>query len=1364
MGLAVAGSPLRGAGLPVRGRVLDEAGQPLAGVRLALSRLPSYRERGELLLSGRAYADPAAEARTGSDGSFRIEAPESGFWSLVARGPGRVTMEYPLWPLVEPADLEPVRLLPAKPLTVRVVGGRGDPVAGAVVSALGSGPSEPPQGEGMWRPIRRRVAVTDDGGKALLPRFAAEALRLDAVAPALGAAVWKRGSAPGDSEVTLSLAPVPTRRLRAVTAAGAPVAGVIVWSAGPLPVARTDDQGGATVPLVGDEAAGVQLDGPGGLQAEAEVPLPAEPRGEAKGGAEGPPVVVTLEPTPERSGAVIEEGTPRGVAGAWVWSPYSPAEAVRTDRTGSYRLPLLPGRRVPRLEVAATGYVPTWVELHDPPSQEALPTVALTPAFAVDGTVADEAGGPLSGVAIRVKADRRRRARDPRALRSEGFARSDARGGFEVRGLLPGASYRLEAELDGFPPLRVDVPGPPEEVGASGRRVVMDLVLERGRRAAGRVAGAAGEPVAGARVHLLPEADRRSSPFPPTFEPLELAATTDEAGTFEIADVPGGKVEAIVVASGWASGEFRGLEVPHGSGRADLGVLTLDPEVPVEGRVVDSDGQPLAGALVSAREASGQAAFPFSESGRSRGEPATTGADGGFRLGGFAAGAVLSVQVSAEGYLPVSRRGVRLPTEAPLLVRLEPAATLTGRVVDTRGRPVAQALVGPSSRVWSQGVHSFVRTDDDGEFSLSPVAAGVQVLEARKEGYVTSAPRSVEVTAGREPPKVEIVLEAAAVLEGRVLTPDGIAVSGARVTATRRREVQVPGQEALTDGDGRFVLDQLAPGPVTVRAEKEGFTSAEVEAEAGGAASGVELVLGRGVEVSGFLADAAGEPLPAREVALSLSAIRFAMAGEARATSRTDGSFTISGVADGSYRITVMDRGRPWYVRPEPVVVAGSPVRGVEVRLPPEAAIRGRLIGLEPEDLPGLRIFASAAELGWPRPGRVLADGGYEISDLAPGEWRVRGAVPDGGPVATAEVSIEPGQAEAQADLRFERGLTLTGTVLRAGEPVAGLTVSVSSLTRPAGNSAQTDGAGRFRVRSLGRGTNVVQIQSPDLSLQSVRKVEMDGDRDVVFEVGGHRVAGTVVSADGAEAIGAAEVRAGRASADGFGGWSGSSALTNADGRFLLTDLEEGEWRLRVRKEGYGDRTVPVAVGTGDVELPPIRLERTPGLVLIVHLADGGVPQGVGAVAFGDGPQPVWSGGGQVGPDGRIVLAGVPRGTWSLTVSAADGIAAGVRVTVPGEPAPVRLSPACTVRLTVPGLEAAEAGVPSAQVRLTDAAGRPPWFLRGRNADFPMTGAALEIPNLSPGTWTVSVTAVDGRTWSGTVDARPGVTAALVLQ
>jgi hypothetical protein len=118
---------------------------------------------------------------------------------------------------------------------------------------------------------------------------------------------------------------------------------------------------------------------------------------------------------------------------------------------------------------------------------------------------------------------------------------------------------------------------------------------------AGRVLGPDGKPVAGAKLYLLYATSR----------PLSLLATSDEKGGFDVTlargdfdqshdSLPWEHAEIIAVAAGHAIGL-----VPHAPGtaapRTDLTVRLPRDDVPLQGRIVDLEGKPVAGVTVRVR-------------------------------------------------------------------------------------------------------------------------------------------------------------------------------------------------------------------------------------------------------------------------------------------------------------------------------------------------------------------------------------------------------------------------------------------------------------------------------------------------------------------------------------------------------------------------------------------------------------------------------------------------------------------------------------------------------------------------------------------------------------------------------------------
>jgi hypothetical protein len=151
-------------------------------------------------------------------------------------------------------------------------------------------------------------------------------------------------------------------------------------------------------------------------------------------------------------------------------------------------------------------------------------------------------------------------------------------------------------------------------------------------------------------------------------------------------------------------------------------------------------------------------------------------------------------------HLPVGRSGA--------------TGTVSGRVVDQEtGRPVADALVRVGDRA--------VVTDGRGRWAIVGLAPGGYTVEIDPVsvgvGRVVVRPDAlkVDVAGGREQ-AVEIGVSRAAKVEGRILVADPEegdgAVAGAVVELRRGSERR----RRVTDGSGRFLFSDLAPGEWTV--------------------------------------------------------------------------------------------------------------------------------------------------------------------------------------------------------------------------------------------------------------------------------------------------------------------------------------------------------------------------------------------------------------------------------------------------------------------------------------------------------------------------------------------------------------------
>jgi RNA polymerase sigma factor (sigma-70 family) len=245
----------------------------------------------------------------------------------------------------------------------------------------------------------------------------------------------------------------------------------------------------------------------------------------------------------------------------------------------------------------------------------------------------------------------------------------------------------------------------------------------------GRVLGPDGRPVAGAKLYL-----NYRSPKPLDYP---VRATSGEDGRFEFtfarseldptySDSPVSQVVAVAMGYGFDFAQVGG----PGAGR-EL-TLRLVKDIPVVGRILDSDGKPVAGAKVRVagvrvykgedlqeelddvrRGGWGTSPAKF-WAGPLPGQPAsvTTAGDGKFRLTGLGRERIADLVVE----------GPAIQQKGPLTVKLQPLGSASGRVVDKDGQPRAGLVLSVNRSLLLDGVQ--VKTDKDGRFRAEGLVPG----------------------------------------------------------------------------------------------------------------------------------------------------------------------------------------------------------------------------------------------------------------------------------------------------------------------------------------------------------------------------------------------------------------------------------------------------------------------------------------------------------------------------------------------------------------------------------------------------------------------------------------------------------------
>ncbi|MBN1774623.1 MAG: carboxypeptidase regulatory-like domain-containing protein [Deltaproteobacteria bacterium] len=787
------------------------------------------------------------------------------------------------------------------------------------------------------------------------------------------------------------------------------------------------------------------------------------------------------------------------------------------------------------------------------------------------------------------------------------------------------------------------------------------------------------------------------------------------------------------------------------------------------GLVLDRDGLPGVGAVVTVRPDEGEAPWERFRARRQR--PAAGLAarrvdlDGFFRFEGLPAGTVV-VEAYGAGLVTAEQRGVVIDplAEAWVEFTLDAGLTISGRVTDEAGTPIAGAEVSATSR--GRG-DAFASANADGTYELTGLRAGTFQVEADADGFVGAGRRDVRAgTSG-----VDFRLGRAGILAGRVIwRGSGSPIEGAVVRAVSpagragggfgrgggfgpgggRGGGFGPGggrgggPSGVTDADGRFELTNVAPGRWVVEADaarRVPGTSREVTLPPAGRIDDLQVELGEGARVAGIVVtDGDGRPVADATVSISVGG-RSAGPGrgmgalfrgpgaaaepepDGELSARTDGSgrFELLHVAAGRRTVVATHAAHPQVQRTVEVPSAGD-LTGVELRMPAGGAIAGTVTDQRRGAAVAEAIVVARAS-GEGRGGgafgntQVGAGGSYRLEGLAAGRYEVTVVVPPsdaGGRLRGPEFSV-PKEAVVRSgetttvDFQLGGGTTVSGVVSQAGAPVPGASITFSPEQGAFGGRRSTvaDDDGSYVLEDVAPGSYVVRVERT-----SLRAVVPDvPEHELNLEIPAGAIAGFVRDAATGVGIADARVRARTALAGGAAasppGAGAGSAETGPDGSFEVTGLAAGSYELQVSHAEYSPGQVTVELpATGRLDGVEVRLE--PGVRIggrVVNEADQPVAE---AFVLLLDPQtgamvPGDPRGRMTGTDGSFELTGVAPGTWKLQASAsgyATSAAVAVDASTGAENVVLRVTPGGRVEAVV--VDSSGAPVAGVPVALVD--------------------------------------------------------------
>jgi large repetitive protein len=1268
----------------ITGTVMTEEGAPVAGATItAFMREPAGVSLARWM-SGEPAREALATAKSDSKGKFTLSPETTGVVDLSIHAPGFVPDERQATATM---DLGALPLRAGKPFRGVVIGG-GKSVAGATVVV----------GEGQ-------VLTTDEEGAFHLTLKGEDA-------PIVR--VYHRDFAPfellGGTVSRLEkveLSPGVTVRGLVVDSKDEPVAGAELSIDG-IPYGKSGEDG--TFALQGVSPSWRQITAVDGMRIASGSRIASR--------REYP---LRLLPGATISGNVKSSRSGGGEAGVIVevdvsdrMRPGLPAGQAITDAKGTYTIgPIAPGRY--RMRTLSPAFAVAHSEISLGAGERAKRDMAIEPFSVISGNVSDQDRRPIAAARIS-SADE---AWSPIAIRFLTPTWSGPDGAFVFRGSTDG-EITLAAKRRGLPTGKSD----PVTVKPGTTRTGVRITIPRGIEVAGIVTNLSGDPLRDASIRFTPGAGPQNRMVMQRYMGVRAIDPeliyTDAAGRFT-ASLESGKYDLLVQREGYASAVIGSIQVQRGIEPLEV---RLTEGATITGRVVRPDGSGVPdvqiGAITNTRLQSNEA---------------VTGPDGGFTLADLMPGAVTLWATNVAQNIREIRN-----TEAPttdLVIGIPAGGTIRGRVVDKgTGRPITSFEVGPSGErrgagMVMMGPANLTRfQSDDGSFELENIPEGSLELLAQAPGYVSARMPGVEVKPGGVTDEVEIKLEPGTRITGRVLGPDGSPVSRARISKVAESSAEAfpvarSNETVASDGDGNYVMEGLPEGEVELRAIHQNFVTETKKVKVAGREMQVDFRLGRGSEVQGVVVTDSGVPVADADVFA-----RSAAANSGGQSAKTDGNgtFRMSGLADGRYSFRASKVGMVTGTVEDVAVGTGIPVR---IELGAGGTVAGRVLGLQASESSVVQVVASngpnRAQSG------VSPDGSFTIEGVAPGStriWAEGTALMARRTSAEKVVEVSSGSRVA-VDLEFGPGQSVRGRVTRRGAPVDGASISFTPKDRslPSGSS-RSDRAGSFEVGGLQEGDYLVRAFDPRTMGSWSGEHRVGGSGALDIDMRGSRIAGRVIHSTTGEAIADANVTLEPSNPDQRG--LSMPGRSDAAGNFVIDNIHPGDYRVRVARSGFGQEVRELRVSDSAVSDLEFRLSPTDGIALrIVDARDGralnsfiSVLDGAGRVAQQGPFRPDSSG---------ITRISLAPGSYSALVNASGYASQRIQFSVPGAQLAVALRPGGSIRID-------SSATSSVRARLLDPTGHPRqsaiWDPR---PEMTLRPGSTMIENVGPGIYTLEI-------------------------
>ncbi len=673
--------------------------------------------------------------------------------------------------------------------------------------------------------------------------------------------------------------------------------------------------------------------------------------------------------------------------------------------------------------------------------------------------------------------------------------------------------------------------------------------------------------------------------------------------------------------------------------------LSLAAAIALRGTVRAADGTPVAGARIEAEPAKergsidGKWRISWANAGSYPPVFAETKSDetGAYELLLPGAGEY-QLRVMATGFGGAGERARRYDEPVSGLdFFLQPGGAVDGIVLDETEQPLAGALVSVSSNARRGGgmMNSLTQTDADGRFAITAPLGGWTNMTVRARGY---AVRRVGII---RPPTsdLRVTLQRGLVLRARFVLKDsgGQPAGGVEVMlATGTGSLT-----ATSDEDGRVEFQNISDGSTSpggrarrnITAGGGGFAPFRKSLGQQQAIEGVidagELEISRGATVRGRVTNAAtGEAVGGATVQyFSMTAMQFTMMPISTTQADEQGRYELTGVPQDTVYVyaahadyaSAINRRELFMRARDPknrLLAPGQMLLEYDIQITPGAVIHGTVVDGDAKPVAGALVSGppKAVNPGTSATPNVVSDtdGRFSLPGYATdSRIQIRAHHRDHG--ASKPLLFTVGSAE-EPTLELVAPARLAGVVRNeAGEPVAHVRV-VAKEVKQSGRgwamelgSGISDDRGRYFIRGVTAGERKIRFDHAEHSVLEIDVTVPDGAKEIevadatlskgaglsgrVTDAESNALAGIMVSIRYEYEKGAQRQRGGIER-------TMQSVTSDAEGRFAMWGLKQGNFRVTASVPGSYSTSVVAASGSTDVTVVVKQGARVRGRVM----------------------------------------------------------------------------------------------------------------------------------------------------------------------